>query len=309
LLQSSSSNIYLGLNFLQDSTYTISVIAKNYLGCIGSASLVKTFFILHQSNVSLLSQPVSGNICNNDSIILTTSPSYYLHYSFYNNSSLIQSSANSSCTITSIINPLSFQVVATDQLGCKTQASSTLNFNSQPTPNPFLTATDSGICKGSITTLTANISGNYPNSTYLWSNGVSTQTTVVSPTINTTYYFTSTFNGCTSTKDSILVLVDIIFPIANAGNAQTICTGDSIQLNGSGGLHFLWSPSASIHNNTINNPYAFPDSTILYQLIVTNSYCKDTATVKIFIDRCLSAIVKPIPQIITPNGDILLRII
>jgi gliding motility-associated-like protein len=38
-------------------------------------------------------------------------------------------------------------------------------------------------------------------------------------------------------------------------------------------------------------------------LIVLNSYCKDSSTVKIFIDRCLSAIVKPIPQIITPNGD------
>lgn len=303
LLQSSSSTVYSESTFLQDSIYTISVTATNYLGCMGPASSATTFYILKQSSVSLLSQPLSGNICNNDTIVLTASPSSYSQYSFYNNASLIQSTASSLCAITSIANPLSFNVIATDFFGCKTQPSAILNFNALPTPDPYLTASDSGICKGTITTLSAVITGNYPNSTYLWSNNSTAQTVVVSPSTNTTYYFNATYNGCKSTTDSILVMVDITTPVANAGITQTICIGDSIRLNGSGGLYFLWSPSSSIYNYTMSNPYARPDSTTLYQLIVSNTYCKDTTTVTIVIDRCLTQIVNPIPQIITPNGD------
>ena len=70
-------------------------------------------------------------------------------------------------TITSIANPLSFNVVAVDSFGCITQASATINFNVLPTPDPYLSATDSGICKGVNATLSATITGNYPGSTYL----------------------------------------------------------------------------------------------------------------------------------------------
>jgi gliding motility-associated-like protein len=303
LLQSSSSAVYTSSNFLQDSTYNISVVATNYLGCVGTASSALTFYILNQSAVSLQSQPVSGNICSNDTIVLTATPATYLLYTFYNNSSQIQSSVSNTCTITTIVNPLSFTVLAVDPFGCATQISSTLNFNSLPTPDPYLTASDSGICNGTSSTLSAVIQGNFPGATYVWSNGSTSQSITISPNQNSTYYFTSTFNGCTSTKDSILVLVDTTSPHANAGFEQTLCKGDSIQLTGSGGLNFLWSPSSSIHDSTAMNPYAFPDSTVLVQLIVTNAYCKDTATVKLVVDRCLEEIVEPIPQIITPNGD------
>ncbi|GAB1450156.1 hypothetical protein MASR2M47_02120 [Draconibacterium sp.] len=59
--------------------------------------------------------------------------------------------------------------------------------------------------------------------------------------------------------------------VANAGSDAVICSGTSVQLNGSGGVKYSWSPSTGLNNATIANPIAKPTSTTTYTLTVTNA--------------------------------------
>ncbi|MEQ9188495.1 MAG: LamG-like jellyroll fold domain-containing protein [Cryomorphaceae bacterium] len=87
-------------------------------------------------------------------------------------------------------------------------------------------------------------------------------------------------------------------PLADAGSSQFICSGDSVQLNASGGVSFQWSSGATLSNDTIADPVAFPSSTTIYFLTVTDQYgCTD--------DDNIAIIVNPLPTF-TVSGDSLI---
>ncbi|MDW7694070.1 gliding motility-associated C-terminal domain-containing protein [Flammeovirgaceae bacterium SG7u.111] len=50
----------------------------------------------------------------------------------------------------------------------------------------------------------------------------------------------------------------------------TLCDGENIELNASGGAAYFWTPQAGLSNQTIPNPIANPTSTTEYQLRVYN---------------------------------------
>jgi hypothetical protein len=65
---------------------------------------------------------------------------------------------------------------------------------------------NNGLCSGGSTTLTATVSNSLCNTTYLWSNGMTTPSITVSPSSNQTYTVTVTSGGC-SVSASQLVTV------------------------------------------------------------------------------------------------------
>jgi len=56
--------------------------------------------------------------------------------------------------------------------------------------------------------------------------------------------------SCNCTMDTTSLLN------VDAGNDTTICVGDSVQLNASGGTDYSWSPQAGLSDPTIANPFA-----------------------------------------------------
>ncbi|MEM6263816.1 MAG: gliding motility-associated C-terminal domain-containing protein [Bacteroidota bacterium] len=80
--------------------------------------------------------------------------------------------------------------------------------------------------------------------------------------------------GC---RDVDTVVVNTrIPPTANAGPDWTICEQDSIQLAGSGGLSFAWTPEESLSNDSVPFPIATPTSTTIYTLTVRDNLgCRD----------------------------------
>jgi len=102
------------------------------------------------------------------------------------------------------------------------------------------------------------------------------------------------------------LVVDVYpLPTAYAGEDTTVYIGASVQLEGEGGLDYLWSPDSSLNCATCQNPLATVFETTPYALLVSDANgCKDLDTVVIFIDREINPRdVLFIPNAITPNGD------
>lgn len=91
----------------------------------------------------------------------------------------------------------------------------------------------------------------------------------ISPTQTTTYTLTATWGAC-QTQSSWTITVNPA-PVPNAGQDTTICYGQSLQLNGSGGMTYTWSPAIGLSNSNIPSPTVDnPGQTVTYQLSVTD---------------------------------------
>ncbi|MBK8624346.1 MAG: T9SS type A sorting domain-containing protein [Saprospiraceae bacterium] len=249
-------------------TTTYSVTTTDVNGCQGSTSMTVT--------VNPLPTPsITGDnvICNGESTTLTAA----------GGSTYIWS--NGATTATNTVNPsvtTTYSVTTTDVNGCQGSTSMTVTVN--PLPTPSITG-DNVICNGESTTLTAA-----GGSTYVWSNGATTATNTVNPSVTTTYSVTTTdVNGCQGST-SIMVVVNPL-PIAIITGENKVCEGNSLVLTASGGVIFIWSNGST--NSVIN---VQPVINTTYSVTVTNlEGCIDTTSINVMI--------KPKPTIIISGPD------
>ncbi|MFN8337408.1 MAG: hypothetical protein U0T36_00130 [Saprospiraceae bacterium] len=111
-----------------------------------------------------------------------------------------------------------YSVTVTDGNGCQATSAYTVTVHPLPTAN---IAGDNEICLGGHTTLTAT-----GGTSYLWSNGETTNWITVSPSATTEYSVTVTDgNGCQATVSSHTVTVHSL-PTANIAGDNEICLGD-----------------------------------------------------------------------------------
>lgn len=119
---------------------------------------------------------------------------------------------------------------------------------------------------------------------WLWNFNDGSTSTVQNPThvYNTagTYnvqLISTTAHGC---KDT--VVVQVVFPGATPVSISpdsTICLGDNLQLNASGGFAYTWIPVTGLNNSNISNPLASPTSTTNYTVTIsTINSLGDTCT-------------------------------
>ena len=149
-------------------------------------------------------------------------------------------------------------------------------------PKPIVDAgSDQNICFNDSTSV--NVSGNA--SSYSWNNGISDNSPFL--VVSTKDYIATGINNISncSNKDTLTVNV-INLPIIDAGQDDSLCIGDSIQISASGALNYIWSPNNNISNNTLNDPFVFPS--VLTQYIVTGTdlnNCSNSDTVEISIKK------------------------
>lgn len=145
---------------------------------------------------------------------------------------------------------------------------------------------DLNICEGKNVKLLTISNAN----TFIWSpaatlDNSALQSPVANPVNTTKYYVTATMGIC-SRFDSVTVFVNPA-PTANAGPDASICFGKNIQLSGSGGVSYFWSPSSALNNNRIQNPTTINlPGTITYSLHVVdangcNSLQKDEVVITV----------------------------
>ena len=73
--------------------------------------------------------------------------------------------------------------------------------------------------------------------------------------------------------------------VVDAGQDASICVGDSVQLDGSGALNYVWFPVTDLTDADVSNPYASPTETITYILTGTDADgCAGLDTVTITVN-------------------------
>ncbi|MFH1319917.1 MAG: gliding motility-associated C-terminal domain-containing protein [Bacteroidota bacterium] len=163
------------------------------------------------------------------------------------------------------------------------------------------------ICSGDSVELISGIAASY-----VWLfNGLpiipgTTQTIIASSAGD---YQVAAINDCGADTSAIKTITVDPLPDADAGNDTAIISGSSVQLSGSGGIVYSWSPSAGLSDPNISNPLASPTETTIYYLTVTDTNeCSDTDSVIITV---MDSVIIPvpdeldifIPDIFSPNGD------
>ena len=142
------------------------------------------------------------------------------------------------------------------------------------TPLPIANAgNDVTINEGESVTLTAS-----GGDTYLWNTTETSENITVSPTTTTTYTVQAIRQGCLS-EDTVIVSV-IPTPInADAGNDTTICAGESVTLEASGGSDYVWSTGETSQSITVN-----PSTTTNYTVTVSNGQASASDSVQVTVN-------------------------
>jgi gliding motility-associated-like protein len=153
---------------------------------------------------------------------------------------------------------------------CSATQTRTITISAAPIA-PSVAVSNSVICAGQTTTVTANGSGTGAVYTVYSSPGATgalgTTPLALSPAANTTYYLQSVANGCSNTGGDVPFTINVNpLPIVDAGLNQSLCVGSGLTLTASGGGSYLWNTGA-----TTNSIAVTPTVNTTYTVTVTNA--------------------------------------
>lgn len=171
--------------------------------------------------------------------------------------------------IASPLTTTSYTATLTDSVGCLAVDSITVTVNPLPTANA---GADQTPCAGTTIELGGTPTGP-AGSTFAWApasglDDASLANPTLAVTASNTYTVTvSSAEQCVAT-DSITVTV-LPQPTVDAGPDFTVCSGDSVQLQGSGSGALLWTPAFGLSDPSVPDPVCLPEATMTYTLTVT----------------------------------------
>ncbi|MDD5569889.1 MAG: gliding motility-associated C-terminal domain-containing protein [Bacteroidales bacterium] len=249
-------------------TTTYFVSATNAVGCTGTVVATVTVNPIPSVTVN------GGSICNGASFTLTASGA-----TTYNWDNGLGTGNPKTVTPNSTT---TYNLTGNDGNGCTNTSLCVVTVN----PLPTITTTGGTVCNGSSTAIT--VAG---GATYTWSNSVQGSSQTVTPSVNTTYYVTSTdANGCTGTASCIVVVNNNITPTVNN---PTICSGTVATLAASGADNYTWTPGGLTGSTITVNPV----TTTTYFVNATNVFgCTGTVVATVTVN--------PLPTITATGGTI-----
>ena len=144
-----------------------------------------------------------------------------------------------------------------------------------------MAGSNSPLCaRGNLLLTASAVSG----ASYSWTGPRGFSSLLQNPTIanvglnrSGTYTVTASVNGCSATS-SVSVTVNALPSASVSPQAVTICAGQSVLLNASGGSTYSWSPATGLSSTTVADPTASPTASTIYTVLVTNAAgCTSTA--------------------------------
>ncbi len=239
--------------------YDVTFIVETDKGCIDT--LQQTISILDQPPLTISNDTL---ICIIDTLQINStgtgtvlwSPNYMI------------SNVNSPNPLVSPDVTTTYTVRLTDAFGCTATDSLTVNVKSFVT---LFAGNDTSICRTDslVLQLTSDalhhIWTETPNNNTL--NDPTLKNPTATPLVTTNYHVAGNIGKCI-TEDDITV-TPVPYPAANAGPDETICLGQSAQLNATGGSIYTWSPNVFLTSANIPNPQSVqPTDNVRYVVTV-----------------------------------------
>ena len=239
-------------------TTTYSVTSVNTNGCSTTENIIVTV-----EELLVVSAGEDQFVCQNDDyeIVLTaTAGDSYL----WNTGDTTQSI---------VVSPLATSTyTVTVTLGSQQDSDDVTVFVS-PNPNVVITNGDSvDIMSGDFVTLSATGAN-----TYQWNNGATQPNIAVSPSQTTTYEVRGYINDCYDEKQVTVNVIPEV--IADAGEDQEICIGETVTLTANGGDEYVWSSGETTQSIVVS-----PTETTTYTVTVFNALDFDEDSVVVFVD-------------------------
>jgi hypothetical protein len=253
-----STSYSISVNPSVTTSYTAS--GTNTNGC--SVQVVKTVTVNARPQLTLSGQHA---LCAGDSLVLSVSGASTYSWSTGSNSNTVQIKP----TIAS--GNYTFSVLGSSTAGCTKLKKDSILVNAVPS---ITVNGGSMVCLGN--SLTLNASG---ANTYSWSNGATSNSITVSPTVNTSYSVVGTTTaGCTGL--SVNNVTVFTFPTVTISGNTVMCSGDSLSLIVNGANSYSWSTGAT---NTVI--VVKPTTNTSYSVIgFVGVGCSDTAQTNITVN-------------------------
>jgi gliding motility-associated-like protein len=299
ILEETDQNV-TGLQ-INDTEITVTAIDEN--GCMSVSSDTIKFTIKELPEVLITCS--TDTICFGEFASYNAFPEDLVSFTFFRNIDPVQSSAGSFFSTDLLREGDVVSVVGTDADGCSSKPITSSYPVILPYPDYTIGARADGVCLSDSVEIFLETAGKDPKYSFYWSTGETADTITIRPTTTANFSLYYSDGICNNIRiDSKTIEVDRETPpIAYAGEDVIICIGDSIMLEAEGGRTAVWSPATGLDNPESYTPWAGPPDTTMYTVTVTNSYCKSQDSVLVIIDLCLEGLTKPVPQIISPNGD------
>lgn len=252
-------------------TFTLSLIVSSNFGCKDTATKNITVFPLPVITLS-----ADTETCFGDTIQLFATGGVRYDWSSTSGDNI----SNNQNPIIATTVTTSYTVTVTDANECQSSGSMNITvFNL-----PFVDAGDDDyVCLGN----TYQLNGAAGGVTYSWQpDNVLSNANILNPvaTIQDTTSFILTTISQQGCPNSDTVVINVQKPIIATFPADTfICRNDSIQLIATGGIYYEWKPSAGLSTNNISSPYASPENTTTYTVIIANDCFNDSASFTITV--------------------------
>ncbi len=206
-----------------------SVTVTNAAGCSATSAPVA----ITAASIPTVSVAPNGPVefCTGGNVVLNSTASAGTTYLWSNGAT----TPNITATASGV-----YFVTVTNAAGCQA-SSNNIVVNAQQTFTATATAlSPTTVCAGTPVTLVAN-----PGSSYLWSNGATTQGVNVTAGGPITVTVTNA-SGCTGTSAPIgITVLPVPNASINAGGPLTFCQGGSVNLTATGGTAYSWSTGAN----------------------------------------------------------------
>lgn len=250
------------------TTYSVSGIILA-TGCFSSDTISLTVNALPVVSASV----ADSTICAGDTTSVTANgaATYVWSTGGTNSTEYVAPTTNATYTVT-----------GTDSSGCVAQATVSVNVNGLPTVT--VSATDSTICAGESSTLTAS-----GTNAYVWApSGNTNATEVVVPAATTTYSVTGTdsLTGCSSVA-TFDITVNPLPVVTVTLSVSTVCVDDgTLALTGGSPAGGTWSGNAVTGANFSPSTAGTGNQTITYSF-TDGAGCTDSATATILVSQCV----------------------
>lgn len=258
-------------------TYTVELFSTNTKGCEDTKQREITIFDIPNPSFEYtppcINQPVRFT---NTSTVDDNSVINNISWTFSNGRN---SSQNSTLQTFNSLGTHSIKLIVQNDFGCIDSIDQTITIN--PLPNAQ-SSPDTFICEGERIPLNASGGEDYLWITDFNVDDIFSANTFANPLFSTNYIVIVTdSNQCSDTSATFVN----VFPKPNtsAGNDTFLCYGDSITLQGTGGVSFEWTPNFLFQDPFSSSPTFTADTSIIITLNSTsNQGCENFD--EIFLD-------------------------